>query len=148
MSLADSPGFDFGPIEFVLLGFEGSAPDAAFLSAIEGLVESDTIRLLDLVIVTSDSAGDVSIVEIDELPEDYGLAALELSASGIAAEEDLIDVTEAMPPGSSAAIAVIELVWAKDLAAKLSASGGFVIHSERVPAVVVNDALATLSQEG
>jgi hypothetical protein len=148
MSATGSPEFDFGPIEFVLFGFEGNGPDAGFLAAIQRLVESDTIRLLDLVIVSSDASGEISITEIEELPGDHGLAAIELAASGIAAEEDLLDITAAMPPGSSAAVAVVELVWAKELAMTLSESGGFVIHSERVPAPVVNQALAALSQEG
>jgi uncharacterized membrane protein len=148
MSSADSTEFDFGPIEFVLLGFDGRQLDSVVREAVEDLHRTKAIRLLDLVVVSSNDEGELSVAEVEDMSDDHGFGGIELVASGIAADEDLIEFAEMMPPGTSAAVAVIEIVWAKELASKLARSGGFVIHSERVPAPVVNAALAELTLEG
>lgn len=44
--------FDYGPIEFYAIGFEGERPGPAVLQAIDDLVTSGTVNLLDLVFAT------------------------------------------------------------------------------------------------
>jgi uncharacterized membrane protein len=135
---------EFGPIEFVLAEFDREAPNAAVVEGIRDLVENGTIRLLDLVLVSRGVDGLVVATEIEDVSDEYGFGSIELEASGIAADEDIQELATAIPPGSSALLAVVELLWAKKLAAALAASDGFVVHTERVPAPVVNAALAAL----
>ena len=45
------------------------------------------------------------------------------------------------------AILAIELLWAKHLASRFAASGGVVLQTERIPAPVVNAALAEAEVE-
>ncbi|PJJ65480.1 DUF6325 family protein [Compostimonas suwonensis] len=139
--------FEYGPVEFILAGFPGEHPGPAVAEAIAELVESGTVNLLDLVFVTRSAEGEITVVELEEILDEEGFADFELQASGIAADEDIEAIAEEMPLGSSAILIVAELVFAKKLAQSLFNAGGSVLHSERVPAPVVNAALEAATTE-
>ena len=127
--------FDYGPVEFYAIGFDGDHPGPAVLQAIDDLVKSGIVNLLDLVFVRRTEDGELSIVEFAD-SEESDMLALELS--GLAGEEDIDSLAADLPPGSSAAILVVELVWAKQFSQALFNAGGAVIGRETVPAPVVN----------
>ena len=70
------------------------------------------------------------------------LAAQLVLVAGLAGMEDIEALAEQVPPGTSAAILVVELLWAKAFAAALYDAGGAVIAREGIPAPVVNAFLA------
>jgi len=55
-----------GPVEYLIVGFPGNEFNGEIAPALADLVESGTIRLLDLVFVAKDADGNVAIVEYDE----------------------------------------------------------------------------------
>ena len=129
--------FTYGPVELHLVAFDGDRPDPTVIEALVELVEAGTIRLLDFTIVSKSDDGAVSVVEIED--DDY---AFDLAEIGITGDEDIEELAVTLVPGSSAAIVAFELVWAKQLAEKLAASGSVILRSERIPAPIVNDRLA------
>ena len=139
-----SDDFEYGPVQFLLIGFRGEQPNPQVVAAITDLIEADTIRLLDLLLVTHGADDTVTAVEIEDLTDEYGFGSIELEASGVAAEADIQEFGAEIPLGTTAAFAFIELVWAKHLATKLAEAGGFVIHSDFIPAPIVNAELAAL----
>jgi uncharacterized membrane protein len=139
--------FAYGPVEFVLVGFEGDRPGEPVIEAIRDIVDAGAIRLLDLVVVTHSEDDTITAVEIEDVADDYGLGTVELEASGLAADQDIQQFAAEIPPGTSAALAVVELLWAKRLAEKLADAHGFVIHSDRIPAPIVNAALTELAAQ-
>ena len=138
--------FRFGPAEFYLIGFEGNRPDPATFAALETLLESGIVRLLDFVLLHRSDAGAVTLLELDT--EGLGLSHFAPIAAGIAGEEDIESLASEIPLGESAAVVVLELAFARTLAQNLAASGGRVLRSERVPAPVVNAMMDILEQEG
>ncbi|MEJ1154783.1 MULTISPECIES: DUF6325 family protein [Microbacterium] len=128
--------FDYGPIEFYTIGFDGDRPGPAVLQAIDDLVASGTVNLLDLIFATRDANGDLTIAEITDTTDDAGVPALDLA--GLASEEDIEALADAVPAGASAAILVVELLWAKSFAATLYDAGGFVVSRQGIPAPLVN----------
>jgi uncharacterized membrane protein len=142
-----SKEFDYGPVQFLLVGFDGDRPNAGVIDAIKDLLESDTIRLLDLLLIAHSDDGVITATEIEDLTDEYGFGSIELEASGVATDDDIQEFGASIPPGTSAAFAVIEYVWAKHLASKLAESGGFLIGSEFIPAPVVNAELAAVAAE-
>jgi hypothetical protein len=140
--------FRFGPAEFYLVGFDGARPDPATFRALGDLVDSGVVRLLDMVLLTKSEEGDVEILELDDDSAAIGLADFEPIAAGLAGEEDVAALAEALAPGRSAAVVVLELAFARVLAQNLAAAGGEVLRSERVPAPVVNAMMDILDQEG
>lgn len=128
--------FDYGPIEFYAIGFDGDRPGPAVLRAVDDLVASGTVNVLDLVFVRRSPEGEIEVVELSDTIDDGGVPALDLA--GLAGEEDILYLAERLEPGSSAAILVVELLWAKQFAAALYDAGGAVIGRESIPAPIVN----------
>lgn len=133
--------FRYGPVELYLVGFEGEAPDPGVIAALADLVEGGLVRVLDFLIVSKSDEGDVTIAEIED--EDF---PLDLHEVGIAGEEDVIELAELVPPGGSAALVALELVYARALAERIAGSGAVVLSAERIPAPIVN-AVIDLAQE-
>ncbi|GAA5209901.1 DUF6325 family protein [Microbacterium kyungheense] len=131
--------FDYGPIEFYAIGFEGDRPGPAVLQAIDDLVAAGTVNVLDLVFVRRSPEGELEILELSDTIES-DVPSLDLE--GLAGEEDILALADGLEPGTSAAILVIELLWAKAFASRLYEAGGAVIAREGVPAPIVNAFLA------
>lgn len=140
--------FRFGPAEFYLVGFDGDRPDPATFGALAELVSRGVVRLLDFVLLTKTTDGEVALVELEEGDELLALEGWEPLAAGLASEDDVRALADIVPPGSSAAVVVLELAFARTLAQDLAAAGGQVLRSERVPAPVVNAVMDILDQEG
>jgi hypothetical protein len=134
--------FAHGPVEILLLGFDGDRPGEALREALLELIDEKTIALLDLVFVARSEAGDLRIIEIEDLPERAQLPDLDLGELGLAGLEDIEELAGQLPPRIPAAVLVVELTWARHFASVLAASGGAVLHQERIPAPVVNAVLA------
>lgn len=139
--------FRYGPVEFYLVGFEGDGPDPATFQALRDLIDGGTVRLLDFVVLSKSADGDV---ELRDLADDQAEALGDARplADGLAGEEDILMLAEHVPPGTSAAVVVLELTFARTLAEELQAAGGEVLRTERVPAPVVNAMMDILEQEG
>lgn len=133
--------FRFGPVELYLVGFEGDKPDPGVIRALIELLESGLVRLVDFVIVSKSTDGEVTVTEVEDEAERYGFGDVELVATGLTGEEDINDLAELIPPGGSAALVALELAYARTLAEKLAASGGLVLRTERIPAPIVNAVL-------
>ncbi|MEV5070089.1 hypothetical protein MRBLMI12_001677 [Microbacterium sp. LMI12-1-1.1] len=131
--------FDYGPIEFYAIAFEGDRPGPAVLQAIDDLVASGTVNVLDLVFARRSPEGELEVLELSDTIDD-GAPSLDLA--GLAGQDDILFLAESLEPGSSAAILVIELLWAKAFASALYDAGGAVIAREGIPAPIVNAFLA------
>ncbi|WP_188436969.1 DUF6325 family protein [Microbacterium murale] len=140
--------FRYGPVELHLVGFEGDRPDPRTLAALGQLLGTGEIRLLDFIIVSKAEDGTVAIVEIEEDADGSGFEELEILSAGLVGEEDIDDFAAQIPPGSSAALIALELAFARTLAENLTAGGGVVLRTERVPAPIVNALLDVVEQEG
>ncbi len=132
----DSVTFRYGPVELFLVGYEGEGPDAASLAELGRLVETGHVRVLDLIVIAKTANGDVTITEVAEV-EDFDLG-IELLVSGLIGEEDIVELAELVPPGTSATLAALELTLLRSLSEKVAASGGVILADERIPAPIVN----------
>jgi len=133
--------FRYGPVEILLISFDGDRPGAALGRALRELIEEKTITLLDLLFVARSADGELRIVEVEDLPQKAELPDLQLGELGLAGLDDVEELAAELPPGTSAAVLVVELAWARNFASVLAASGGAVLHQERIPAAVVNEVL-------
>jgi uncharacterized membrane protein len=139
--------FEYGPVDLYLVGFEGDQPGPGVLEAIGELIEGGEIRLLDFLVISRHDDGAVFVTEFADVSDEYGFGTVELEAVGLVADEDAKELAEGIPPGSSGALLAIELLWAKRLASRFAESGGIVLQTERIPAPVVNAALAEAEEE-
>lgn len=137
--------FTYGPVELYLVAFEGDQLSPEVISSLTEVLQAGTVRLLDLVIISKDDAGTVTVTEVADDLVGFGIEDLSIAASGIAGEDDIEELAERILPGESAALVALEMQWARRLADRLNNSGAVVLHTERVPAPVVN-ALVDIAQ--
>ena len=68
--------FDYGPIEFYAIAFDGDKPGPGVLQAIDDLVASGTVNVLDLVYATRSPEGELTVVELSTLGGDPEVARM------------------------------------------------------------------------
>jgi uncharacterized membrane protein len=146
----------YGPMQVLVVGFEDGRFDGSILDELRALREHDVARVVDLLFVTKDAAGEVVAIETSDLTADeateLGALAGALIGLGAAGEEgaeigalagaeaaaegetplgdDVWFLADAIPPGTSAAIAIIEHRWAIGLRAAIDKAGGFTLADE------------------
>jgi len=130
-----------GPIELFVIGFPENQFTGEVAPALADLVESGTIRIVDLLFITKDAEGNVESLEINELDDSasdqYGTLVDEVE--GLIGEEDVEDFGEELEPNSSVALLVVEHLWAKPFADAVANSGGVMMGSLHVPRDVVDE---------
>jgi len=133
-----------GPVEYIAIAFPGNKFSGKIIPAIKELQDSGTIRVLDLVIITKDEAGDVRAIELSEAsPEERAtLATLGVEGKNLLGQEDFEDIGDALDPNSTAALMIWENVWADRFASSLRAADGILIANGRIPAALVEEVMA------
>jgi uncharacterized membrane protein len=126
-----------GPVEYIIIGFPENQFKGEIVPALAELVESGTVRILDLIFVTKDEAGDVTSIEYEDLP---GLGDIDGEADGLLSDEDLDMLAEVLEPNSSGLMIVWEDVWANRLATAIRDAGGVILSGERIPHDIVEAA--------
>jgi hypothetical protein len=135
-----------GPVSYTVIAFPGNHFNGNIAPEIEKLVANSTVRILDLVFVGKDEAGDTISLEFDQLDELLPFHEIDGEVGGLVNMEDLEHVAQGLPEGNSALVIVWEDVWARPFVEAVQASGGVVIDSARIPAGLVEAALAELAE--
>jgi hypothetical protein len=130
-----------GPVEYIIVGFEGNNFNGRIVPELAALVESGQIRILDLVFISKDAEGDLVAFEYDELDEFAGLGDSTNDSMGLLNDEDIEMAAEVLEPNTSAAFLVFEDLWAAPFAAAVRDSGGVLIAGERIPHQIVVEAI-------
>jgi hypothetical protein len=133
-----------GPVEYMVVAFPGNKFNGDVAPALRELVDSGTIRVLDLTFVHKDEKGDVVAVELEDEGSEIFQAFHELTIDrgGLINEADMMDIGEALDANSSAAILVWEDLWAARFKDAVVASGGVLVDIQRVPYEIVDAAIA------
>jgi len=132
-----------GPVDVYIIGFPGNKFTGRIAPAIRELVENGTIRILDLLFVMKDADGVVMTLAIEDLDQDgAAFAELDITEPGSLNEEDAEEVSEDLPANSSALLIAFEYVWARKVVSAFEAADAVLIDSIRIPAEVVDAALA------
>jgi hypothetical protein len=133
-----------GPVEYIVVSFPGNRFNGQIAPELLALVESGTVRILDLIFIGKDAEGEVLAFEIDELGDLAGFDQLPGEVGGLIGPEDVAFVGAQLEPDSSAALLIWEDVWAAPFASAVLASGGVVLQGARIPHDVIESALDAL----
>lgn len=133
-----------GPIEIIVIGFPENRFTGDVAPALADLVEAGFVRIVDLVFITKDEAGDVAALELNQLDDEVSAQFLALATEldALIGEEDIEDFGEQLEPGSSIGLLVVEHVWAKGFADAVANSGGVLLDSIRIPRDVIDELTA------
>ena len=134
-----------GPVDVYIIGFPGNKFSGRIAPAIMELVESGTIRVLDLLFVLKDADGTVTTVEAADIDEE-GAAFLSIDTAqpGALGDEDAEEVSDDLPPNTSALLIAFENLWTEKVVAALRDADAVMIDSIRIPVDVVEAAEAAL----
>ncbi len=143
-----------GPVQLIVLGFTHPDFHGEIIAELERLRESDTVRVIDSLVVYKDAAGELEVEHLSNLSEEEAIelgtkigaliglgidgeegmeAGAEAGAEEVAAaggvhvftEEEGWDVLEDIPNDSAAALILLEHHWAVPLRDAIFRAGGF-----------------------
>ena len=141
---------EFGPVQILVVGFDGTTFKGEILPEFQRLKELDIIRLVDMVVVSKDQDGEILGVELSDLSEqqreEFGaiagaliglgaegdeegmeagaLLGAEAAEDGVLGEETMWSIADTIPTGTTAAVALIEHRWAIPLRDAIRRAGG------------------------
>ncbi len=138
-----------GPVDVVVLAAGEPRFEGIVFAELERQASSGTIRVLDAMILLKDEQGEVFRLDLEDLPaEDAAkVGFIETGTRGLFDSEDAEMLMEGMVPGSAVVALAIEHTWALALLNALYQAGVDVALNFRVPAIVVDEAFASLGLE-
>lgn len=134
--MTDSDLDVLGPVDYLVVEFplDKANFSGEVAEKLAALVESGTIRVLDLIFIHKLEDGSVEVFELDEYEGDIGaLRDLEAMALELLAEEDVDALAEAVEANSIAAVLVWENTWAGPFASAIRRAGGQLVANGRIP---------------
>jgi hypothetical protein len=135
--MADINVDELGPVDYVVVGFPADKADfsGAMADELKKLMESGTVRVLDLLLVTKDEDGTISVAELRDHDDSLvgELRSLEADLSLMLAVEDVERIGGDLELGSAAAVLVWENTWAAPFASAVRHSGGELLAMGRIP---------------
>jgi hypothetical protein len=137
---------EHGPIDVVVLAAGEPRFNGGILAELERQAATGTIRVLDAMILIKDEAGDCWAADIEDLPPEdaAALGFIDTGTRGLFDSEDADTLYEGMVPGSAVIALAIEHAWAIALVNAVYESGVDVAFTLRVPAMIANEAFASL----
>jgi hypothetical protein len=138
-----------GPVDVIVLAAGEPRFDGGVLAELERQAASGTIRVLDAMILLKDEAGGRAALNIEDLPQEQraALGFIETGTHGLFDSEDAETLYEGMVPGSAVVALAIEHTWALALVNAVYQAGVDVALNFRVPAMVVDEAFASIGLE-
>jgi uncharacterized membrane protein len=135
---------ELGPVELLLVQFPGNQFSGEITPALQELVDSGTIRIIDLVFVAKDADGNAVGIELEALADESrgNFESLITELEGLIAEEDIADLAESLEPNSSAAILLFEHTWATRFRDAVAGSGGELVARIPIPAEAIAEVMA------
>ena len=116
-----------GPLQILVVDFEDPNFQGDIGDELERLEAAGTLRVLDLAFVTKDRDGVINAGLTHELHSGAMvrmLLGMDVTADTPPDDLDLYDAAAAIPPGTAAAVIVLEHLWAIPLRDAVRATGG------------------------
>ncbi len=144
----------YGPMQMLVIAFENPEFHGQIRRELNAVMEKGMIRLIDLLFIWKDSDGNIASMEATQLNEEekmrfgavvggligFGARGEEGAITGMEegaleaaqdnygiTKEDIMEITEAIPEDTAAAVLIIEHLWAKELKQALRDAGGVLI---------------------
>jgi len=134
---------DLGPMSYLAFEFEGNKMKGEALKDLMALAEKKIIRVLDLVAVMKDTKGKVTTREIVEMDPDEVILInpLKSQIKGLFTTGDLEAIGGAIRPNTTAALLLVEHLWAAKFFADVKAANGRLVENQFIPGILVQEAL-------
>jgi uncharacterized membrane protein len=131
------------PVDVFFIGFPGNKFTGQIAPAILELVDNRTIRVIDALFVSKNSDGVVTTLEVADLDAGTGeaFAAVTVTQPGALGSDDTEEISDDVPPNTSALLIAIENLWAAKVVQACQAADAVVIDQIRIPVDVAEAVL-------
>jgi hypothetical protein len=138
---------EHGPVDVIVVAAGEPRFDGVVFAELERQAASGTIRVLDAMLLFKDEAGKCWSLDLEDLPPEQAAAVhfIDTGTRGLFDAEDAETLYEGMVPGSAIFALAIEHTWAIALVNALYQAGVDVALNFRVPAPIVDEAFASLT---
>jgi hypothetical protein len=134
-----------GPVELLLVKFPGNQFKGEIVPALNELIATNTIRVMDILFLKKDTAGNLTMVEISEIEDDALYDAFDPlvpEVEGLLSESDALLMAQGLENNSSAALMLFENTWATRFRDAVVNAQGQVLLNERIPRQVIETLVA------
>lgn len=137
-----------GPVEILCIKFPENYVKDEIAAELKALVESNTIRIIDILFIRKSEDGTVTISEIDDLEDaDYNaFDPIIADIAGLLSEEDVQKLSQALDNNSFAALMLFENIWATAFRDAVLQAKGQLLLSERIPSRVIEQVIAAQAE--
>ena len=139
----------YGPVELVVLKFDGTNFEGEVLREIQKVVDAGTIAVIDILLAVRIGDDPVRVVEVQEL-ENPILERWEpviSDVSNLLTADDAERLSADLEPDSAVALLLFEHRWVAPIADAIDRAGGSVVLTERIPRTVVQQLVAEIAAE-
>ena len=137
-----------GPVELLVLKFPGNQFTGEVGPALKELVDSGTIRIIDLLFAITDPQGNIAVVELSDLDSAAKgeFDPVVTDQTDLLTHDDARTLAAGLGPDSSGAIMLFENTWATKFVEAMRNANGQLVMSERVPRAVIDELIAEVAE--
>jgi hypothetical protein len=123
-----------GPIDYIIVGFEGNKFDGSILKAIGDAVDKGIIGLVALMVVSKDKAGKVTKLNVSDLGDGAVVEFVQKYKVDDKAtdKKDIDEVADLIENNCTAGMLVVEQLWAIPLKKALLDANGVLLAEGRI----------------
>jgi hypothetical protein len=135
-----------GPIDYIIVGFEGNKFNGSILKALSEAIDKGIIGLVDLALIIKNEKGEVAAVNVADLGDAVAIDFVEKHkpAKKSIDQSDIDEMAGLLKNNTSAGLLIIEQLWAKPLKKAIIDTNGVLIAEGRIHP----EAAEELSKEG
>ncbi len=137
-----------GPLELLVVRYEGGRVDDAIGQELGALEHAHSVRVVDLALVTRTPDAPAQVRRVREMTEEE-LRLFEGATGdlmGLLGDDELDRVAASLPAHSTAVVALVEHTWATGLRDAVRRSGGVLVTDELLAPEVVKALNAELRE--
>jgi hypothetical protein len=135
-----------GPIDYIVVGFKGPKFNGNVLKALGDQIDTGVIALVALAVISKDSAGTVTSLDIANFGDAYAIEFAQKYKSeddNLVTDDDISEIADLLENDTAAGLLVVEQLWAKPLKKALIDASGVLVAEGRIHP----DAAAELNEE-
>lgn len=123
-----------GPIDYIIVGFEGNKFDGSILRELGEAIDKGIIGLVALSVIVKDGGGAIQTINIADIGDDYVVEFSEKykPSNQHITSEDIDEVADLLEPNTAAGMLVVEHLWAKPLKEAIVKANGRLIAEGRI----------------
>lgn len=130
-----------GPIDYIVVGFEGNKFDGSILKALTDAIDKGIIALVSLSVVQRNDKDEITVLDIAQSGDEFAVEVMQKYAPQIAKadQDDIDEVADLIAKNSTAGLLVVEQLWAKPLKEALIKANGVLLAEGRIHPDAANE---------